>query len=84
MASYTTAVSDQDILQHFKEVLVPFVFENQNPQSTETFLSPSSWSSRRSGETVMKEVENLLLQVTKDEEQEKVIQINNFHYSLKK
>ena len=72
MASYTTAVQDEDVLRHFKEVLVPFVYDNQNPQNAEAFLSPGS---RRSSETVLKEVESLLLQVTKEENQEKV---NNF------
>ncbi|CAB4019803.1 Hypothetical predicted protein [Paramuricea clavata] len=69
MAKYTTAVSEEDILQHFKSVLAPYVFENQVPQMTEPFLSPSSWSSQTSGETVVKALENILLDVTKGEDQ---------------
>ena len=75
MAKYTTTVSDQEILDHFINVLAPYVIKHQTPQTAESFLSPRTWSSHRTGETVVNEIENILLKATDGETQEKVITV---------
>ena len=70
---HTYCVSDQDILKHFRDVLAPYVIDHQIPLATESFLSPVSWSSHISGDKLVKEIENILLQVTDGEEQEKIV-----------
>ena len=75
MAKYTTTVSDQEILDHFRDVLAPYVIKHQTPQTAESFLSPRTWSSHRTGETVVNEIENILLKATDGETQEKVITV---------
>ena len=70
MVEYTS-VSDEDILQHFRDVLAPYVIDHQAPQTTELFLSPIR-NQEKSGETLMKEIEEILVQATDQEKQEKV------------
>ena len=64
MAEYTTAVSDNDILDHFRDVLALYVLKHQAPQTMESFLTPSNWPSHKSEETVVNEIEIILLKVT--------------------
>ena len=75
MAKYTTTVSDQEILDHFRDVLAPYVIKHQTPQTAESFLSPRTWSSHGTGETVVNEIENILLKATDGETQQKVITV---------
>ena len=75
MAKYTTTVSDQEILGHFRDVLAPYIIKHQTPQTAESFLPPRTWLSHRTGETVVKETENILLKATDGETQEKVITV---------
>ena len=42
MAELTTAVSDEEVVKHFREVLAPYVIETQLTEGLDSSISPMS------------------------------------------
>ena len=42
MAELTTAVSDEEVVKHFREVLAPYVIETQLTEGLDSSISPTS------------------------------------------
>lgn len=67
MSALTTAIDEDEVIAHFKDVLAPYVISNQIKISQESLKESTSSAVPESPETIVDSLGDLLIKATKNE-----------------